>query len=83
MRHRLTADAFYNVTDREEFSNRLLDDIDVEHEVIGIEVASIGDDACSVRFVPTKEMPREYSVSSQVLREMYEDSIIELKERDA
>ena len=81
MRNKLTPERFYNVTDRKEFRSRLLDDINVEHEVIGIEIASIGDDTCSVRFVPRKNIPREYSVSSQILQDLYEDSVIELKER--
>lgn len=79
MRARLSTDVFYDVKDREEFKERLLDNIDVEHEVIGLEIASISNDACSVRLVPEGKRSREYSVSSQSLRSMYEDGVIELK----
>lgn len=82
MRERLIPDAFYDVNKRDEFEERFMSSIDASHSVIGLEIASISDDACSVKLVPSGEVPREYSVSSQVLKEMYEDSVIELKQTD-
>ena len=82
MRQRLIPDTFYDVKEKDEFEERFMNSIEADHTVIGLEIASIDDDTCSVKLVPSAEIPREYSVSSQILKELYMDSVIELKNTD-
>jgi hypothetical protein len=71
---------FYQVNEREKLHDLLLDDIGVEHDVLGLEVKPLSDnDACAVKLVPSKSESKEHRVSNELLKEMKLDGVIEKK----